>query len=632
MYCKCNSYRTGKMDIETKCQICLTEASGNTKFYHHYGAICCYSCKAFFRRCCRGETVQKQCKNGGVCQLNKGRKTCKECRFQKCLAVGMEPEKLLYGEDRKKYSHPKKKRKICNSNAAGEPSRANTNPDDDEDLVTVTPKKVRIDSSLLIDNIQKYFTESISEYHHCKSDINLLVNGHLDPSRWSSRHSRAFVRVMESYVPLMKHFAYKSPSFLSLDAADRVRLLQNNSILFREYIMTRYLSSQAGMDQLEWILGLYESVGILDYENIQPVDFDLINHEGVLMSNWNASSISNFKYYLSVIKQYFQYPHYHTALICNFLLFNTQHWNPEDVKDIKDAKQIGEFEEEARHFIKYGCDLEISSMIGISYLDQLIQTLFAMTSLKNLKVMPVVQKVENRCFAQHESQWVKYAASLLQESIFAFPGDSNYVEMCLAFQSGAFHLSHQYLFQSNALATKRLDYFFKKAFGISTSIDPVILARSNLIVLAYAGRLTKLSESIRIFTGIKHHGELESRIGNKVNKPWILNRGIRKLIDYKELREYERVFRSVSSFVHDFEIAMLTLMDSLFMGSTEHAELSIALRRLVLKKIAESCVLETRKHPYDIYQQFLLDAQTMGAIQHKVVMLAIMNPKTENKT
>ena len=152
---------------------------------------------------------------------------------------------------------------------------------------------------------------------------------------------------------------------------------------------------------------------------------------------------------------------------------------------------------------------------------------------------------------------------------------------------------------------ERLDYFFKKAFGISTSIDPVILARSNLIVLAYAGRLTKLSESIRIFTGIKHHGELESRIGNKVNKPWILNRGIRKLIDYKELREYERVFRSVSSFVHDFEIAMLTLMDSLFMGSTEHAELSIALRRLVLKKIAESCVLETRKHPYDIYQQFL---------------------------
>ena len=565
----------------------------------------------------------QKCKNGGNCELNQGRKTCKECRYRKCLAVGMEPEKLLYGEEREKYSHPKKRKKQNGQSPEGTPSQGNN-----QATVDTPPKRVRLDPSLLIDNIQKSFTETISEYSHNKVDINMLVSGHLDPPKWSSTHSRAFVNVMESNLSFMKHFAYKNSNFMSLRASDRVRLLQNNDKLFREYVTTRYLCSEAGMDQLEWIFGLYETVGILDFENVQAVGFDLINQHGIIASNLNVSSIANFKYCLEVIKKHFQYPHYHTALICNFILFNTQCWNAEDLKDLAEPQKIGDFEDEARKLIKYGCE-EISSMIGISYLDQLIQTLSTMTSLKN-KSLAVTKTVSSRHFSQHEKQWIGHALALFEQSILAVPADAKYVEMCLDFNSGAFHEAHQYLFQSNNLAAKRTEHFFKTVFGSDYIVPPQTLVRSNLIVAAYAGKLTKLSEAMWFYSGRKHHGELEKRIVNKPNRPWIHNRGIQKLIAYEEMQEYNRVMKSVTSFLHDFEMLWLTFIDSLVIGSTEHAALSVALRKLVLKKIANSCVLETTKHPYEIYQQFLMDAQKMGAIQQKVIMLALMNPELKD--
>ena len=99
--------------LSKTCQICQSNAPPKVKFYQHYGAICCYSCKAFFRRYVRGENNihLHRCKENNSCPLTEGRKTCKNCRYNKCLQVGMTPEKVLNEEDRKKYTHPKKNKR-----------------------------------------------------------------------------------------------------------------------------------------------------------------------------------------------------------------------------------------------------------------------------------------------------------------------------------------------------------------------------------------------------------------------------------------------------------------------------------------------------------------------------------------
>jgi len=73
--------------LTAHCLICTGAAAA----HQHYGAVCCYSCRAFFRR---GITRNYSCVRGdNLCQVNSITRTnCKRCRYARCLAVGMKPE------------------------------------------------------------------------------------------------------------------------------------------------------------------------------------------------------------------------------------------------------------------------------------------------------------------------------------------------------------------------------------------------------------------------------------------------------------------------------------------------------------------------------------------------------------
>lgn len=79
--------RAREASLTAVCLVC----GGKAAAHQHYGAVCCYSCRAFFRR---GITRSYACVRGDMsCQVNSITRTnCKRCRFERCLAVGMRPE------------------------------------------------------------------------------------------------------------------------------------------------------------------------------------------------------------------------------------------------------------------------------------------------------------------------------------------------------------------------------------------------------------------------------------------------------------------------------------------------------------------------------------------------------------
>ncbi|KAB7503424.1 Ecdysone receptor [Armadillidium nasatum] len=75
---------------EELCLVCGDRASG-----YHYNALTCEGCKGFFRRSITKKAVYT-CKYGKNCEMDMYmRRKCQECRFKKCINVGMRPEYKL---------------------------------------------------------------------------------------------------------------------------------------------------------------------------------------------------------------------------------------------------------------------------------------------------------------------------------------------------------------------------------------------------------------------------------------------------------------------------------------------------------------------------------------------------------
>ena len=78
------------------CHVCGDKAIAHL----HYGGICCYSCKAFFRRAVQnGKDASYRCKVSSDCEVSRlTRRGCQKCRFEKCLRVGMTASWVLSEE------------------------------------------------------------------------------------------------------------------------------------------------------------------------------------------------------------------------------------------------------------------------------------------------------------------------------------------------------------------------------------------------------------------------------------------------------------------------------------------------------------------------------------------------------
>jgi len=84
---------------QIRCKVCRQPMD---KRRLHYGGYSCYSCRAFFRRRVR-ENRTRTCRANGNCDVDEWRRrTCIACRFDCCLAAGMNPIHVLSDEDRRR--------------------------------------------------------------------------------------------------------------------------------------------------------------------------------------------------------------------------------------------------------------------------------------------------------------------------------------------------------------------------------------------------------------------------------------------------------------------------------------------------------------------------------------------------
>ncbi|VDK47452.1 unnamed protein product [Anisakis simplex] len=71
---------------DDRCRVC-----GDTQAKMHYGVLACFGCKGFFRRALK-RANQYECNNNRRCVIDKfERNSCRYCRLQRCLEVGMDP-------------------------------------------------------------------------------------------------------------------------------------------------------------------------------------------------------------------------------------------------------------------------------------------------------------------------------------------------------------------------------------------------------------------------------------------------------------------------------------------------------------------------------------------------------------
>merc|ERR1719348_1420490 len=79
--------------------------------HFHYGGMCCYSCKAFFRRVVNTNKATKyKCRAGNnQCDVSlANRRSCQACRYKKCVGAGMKPGLVLSDDQCHKKFGPKK--------------------------------------------------------------------------------------------------------------------------------------------------------------------------------------------------------------------------------------------------------------------------------------------------------------------------------------------------------------------------------------------------------------------------------------------------------------------------------------------------------------------------------------------
>ncbi|XP_050419412.2 thyroid hormone receptor beta [Patella vulgata] len=193
------------------CVVCGDAATG-----YHYRCMTCEGCKGFFRR-----TIQKDlkyhCKWNSNCEIDKTtRNQCQECRFQKCVRVGMATDLVLNEKQRKA------KRKLIEENR--ERKR--------DEVVRQRTSPIPCDIDVLNDNDKTLIDDVVNAYNNSSVKVQ---NARFMMPRYECKYPNeaaeleAWQQLAETMTPsIVKvvEFAKGVPGFTQLNVDDQILLLK----------------------------------------------------------------------------------------------------------------------------------------------------------------------------------------------------------------------------------------------------------------------------------------------------------------------------------------------------------------------------------------------------------------------
>ncbi|XP_075068442.1 thyroid hormone receptor beta isoform X1 [Mixophyes fleayi] len=218
MFSQKKGYIPSYLDKDELCVVCGDKATG-----YHYRCITCEGCKGFFRR-----TIQKNlhpsysCKYEGKCVIDKvTRNQCQECRFKKCIAVGMATDLVL--DDGKRLA----KRKLIEENRQKRRKdelqkslvqKPEPTPEEWELIQVVTEAHVTTNAQgSHWKQKRKFLPEDIGQ----APIVNAPEGGKVDLEAFSQ-----FTKIITPAITRVVDFAKKLPMFCELPCEDQIILLK----------------------------------------------------------------------------------------------------------------------------------------------------------------------------------------------------------------------------------------------------------------------------------------------------------------------------------------------------------------------------------------------------------------------
>ncbi|KAK0399431.1 hypothetical protein QR680_003044 [Steinernema hermaphroditum] len=223
----------------SRCSVCGDPSAGR-----HYKVLACLGCKTFFRRA----IVKKReyiCTNGRNCAniTKDSRKSCRACRLQKCIEIGMRKEALhpkrdlistkLYDEDKPRLRPPT-------------PPRV---PNKKLDLIM---QLTEIDRSARERKFEMFRSrkEAAKLCHLVTSNENMISGYYLDQLRIVSMTDMSLVTKID--LQSMIEWAQSLPIFQSLALYDRTTLLKRFSV-FHLVLEHGYYTAKSNIDHV-WLI------------------------------------------------------------------------------------------------------------------------------------------------------------------------------------------------------------------------------------------------------------------------------------------------------------------------------------------------------------------------------------------
>ena len=281
------------MDLDTLslsklCQICQRPASDKETYYNHYGAISCLGCKAFFRRYHRERKKTYYCKHHGNCDVSYKTKikSCKYCRYKKCVTAGMIDAAVEIKETDSTYVSTREPLQEPHDQVIEEVSNQMIPMENSQDPQFLLPINLNVSQSEIVTDQRQRNSSSndvldIIDFTFFLTCVSMKANAGFKDRILSYHKIGNGLLIKEdlfSYVidlcNQFKHFALSREEFLGLSKYDQRRLFHQNTPIYVQFVLAMYFNAKSGWQQLQILPGIDPiSTEVFKYKHVTFAKF-----------------------------------------------------------------------------------------------------------------------------------------------------------------------------------------------------------------------------------------------------------------------------------------------------------------------------------------------------------------------